>query len=143
MLSTHSTHSINSHTHSLSHSVNRLARVASVTLLRANAGECWSYSNHSLDLLTRSLPQSVDAHDSLDSLTPSPWPGGMREAIEFAGPTAHRRVRPSAGVCLESSQTAQSGRPRALGGGSRWTVAGVLPGQSPAESWRPAICEGS
>ena len=46
-------------------------------------------------------------------------------------------------VCLECSQTAQSGRPRALGGGSRWHVAGVSPGQSPAESWRPVICKGS
>ena len=39
----------------------------------------------------------------------------MREAIKFAGPTAHRRVRPSAGVCLVCSQTAQSGRPRVPG----------------------------
>ena len=39
-------------------------------------------------------------------------------------------------------QTAQSGRPRALGAQSRSQVVGVDPDQSPARSWRPVICEG-
>ena len=34
------------------------------------------------------------------------------------------------------------GRPRALGGQSPWQVVAADPGQSPAGSWRPVICEG-
>ena len=44
---------------------------------------------------------------------------------------------------FRSSQTAQSGRPRAVGGGTRFAVVAPDPGQSPAESWRPVIYEGS
>ena len=39
-------------------------------------------------------------------------------------------------------QTAQRGRPRALGGQSRWQVVGLDPHQSPSGPWRPVICEG-
>ena len=39
-------------------------------------------------------------------------------------------------------QTAQSGRPRALGGGSWSDVVALTSRQSPAGSWRPVICEG-
>ena len=44
---------------------------------------------------------------------------------------------------MECSQTAQSGRPRALGGGSRSDAVGADPGQSVVASWRPVIYEGS
>ena len=44
---------------------------------------------------------------------------------------------------FRSSQTAQSGRPKALGGGSRSEAVGADLGQYPAESWRPVIYEGS
>ena len=41
---------------------------------------------------------------------------------------------------FRSSQTAQSGRPRARGGGSPLHIVAPGPNQSPAESWRPGIC---
>jgi len=65
----------------------------------------------------------------------------IRKSYQFAGPWAHRRVRPGAGVCLKSSQTAKSGRPRALGGPTRWQAVAATSSQSPSRPWRPVICE--
>ena len=44
---------------------------------------------------------------------------------------------------MESSQTARSGCPRALGGQSKWPLAGPTSDQSPPVPWRPGICDGS
>ena len=65
--------------------------------------------------------------------------------IKFAGPSAHRRVRSRVQPwsVLFCFQTAQSGRPRALGGQSRCDAVAATSPQSPARPWRPVICDGS
>ena len=58
------------------------------------------------------------------------------------GPIGVSDLRLSSWLCCCCFQTAQSGRPRALGGQSRWQAVGPDPRQSPSGPWRLHMRDG-